>query len=272
MFRELTSATNSLVKVFRDALSEGVTRDGWLAVEGPRLLEEALDCTSGRAPDRCQVHTALVRRSAAERFATLIQRLPREAEVVQVPDAVFDRLALTETPQGIAALVELPSHTLEAAVTRRDACLLIACGIQDPGNMGSMIRSAQALGGTAVLAMKETVSPFNPKAVRSSAGAIFRLPVFRNLQADELFARLRSAGVTIIAADRHSSDSLASADLRSRAAFLIGKEATGVDESMLRETGLRLSIPIRANIDSVNAGVAAGIFLYEAARQRGFKY
>lgn len=273
--RKLASPANSLVKIFRRALREGVTREGWLAIEGPLLLEEALDARARSEGDRtggCTVRTVLLSQSAVERFGALVRRLPREAELAQAPDRLFQELAQTETPQGVAALVELPRHSLDALLVRREACLLVACGVQDPGNLGSMMRSAQALGAAGLLALRETVSPFNPKAVRSSAGASLRLPVFRSLDAAELFPRLRSARITIIAADRHSSTSVAEADLRGRVAFLIGREAEGVHEKLLHEADVRLSIPIRPEMDSVNAAVAAGVFLYEAARQRGFKY
>jgi TrmH family RNA methyltransferase len=270
--RNIESSTNSLVKVFRQALKEGVTREGWIAFEGPLLLEEALHaCTEGE-PGRCRIQSVLASRAAAEKFARLIERLPKEAELAQVPDRLFDRLAQTESPQGIAALVELPKASLDAVLTRRDPCLLIACGVQDPGNLGSMMRSVQALGGSALLALRDTVSPFNPKTLRSSAGAIFRVPVFRNLESGDLFPKLRSAGITIIAADRRSTASLTQSDLRGGVAFLIGREGGGLDQRLLDGATLRLSIPIRTETDSVNAGVAASIFLYEAARQRGFKY
>lgn len=265
--RELASARNPLLKVFRRALADGVTREGWLAVEGRFLLEEALNATG-----RAVVHSVLVGRGAAEKFGDLFARLPKEAEVAQVSDRLFRQVAQTENPQGIAALAELRDEDLGTILTRRDVLLLVACGLQDPGNLGTMMRSGQALGATALITLQETVSPFNPKAVRSSAGAIFRLPVFRNLQAETLFRRLRDAGVRIIAADGRSPSPLAQADLRGPVAFLIGKEATGLAREIAREASLFLSIPIRPEMDSVNAATAASIFLYEAARQRTFRY
>src|SRR4029077_16454071 len=117
-----------------------------------------------------------------------------------------------------------------------------------------------------------TVSPWNPKAVRASAGAIFRLPVFPNLEPRTLFPRLRSAGVGIVAADRQSPAPLVEADLTAAVAFLIGREATGLAPEIYREANARMTIPIRPETDSVSAGAAATIFLYEAARQRGFRY
>lgn len=265
--RKISSAGNALLKVFRRALAEGVTRQGWLAVEGPLLLEEALKAAPG-----AKVHSVLVGQSAAVKFAKLLEQVPKDAEVAQVADRLFERVAQTQSPQGIAALVELSPPDLETILARRDALLLVACGIQDPGNLGSMLRSAEALGATALVTLEETVSPFNPKAVRSSAGAIFRLPVFINLEARALVQRLHAARVRIVAADRRSPSSLAEADLRGPLAILIGREASGLPPVISQEASLLLGIPIRPGMDSVNAATAASIFLYEAARQRGFKY
>jgi TrmH family RNA methyltransferase len=265
--REISSASNALLKVFRRALAEGTTRQGWLAVEGPFLLEEAL-----KAAPRAEVHSVLASCSGAEKFAQLLKRVPENTEVAQVADRVFRQVAQTQTPQGVAALVELSACDLDPILAHRDILLLVACGIQDPGNLGSMMRSAQAFAGTALLTLKETVSPFNPKAVRSSTGAIFRLPIFCDLEAQPLFDRLRAASVRIVAADRRSPSPLALADLTGPLAILIGREATGLPEEISREAHQLLSIPISPGMDSVNAATAASIFLYEAARQRGFKY
>ena len=299
--RVLQGARNPLLKVFRRALPEGVTRDGWLGIEGPLLLAEVIeaycaprrgreagpgdaytggsepapgsvDSEQGTANNQGSIHSVLLSRSAARKFTRLLERLPAEAEVAEVPDRLFDQIAQTETPQGVAALVELPHHDLDAILAGRDALLLVACGLQDPGNLGTMMRSGLALGATALITLPATVSPFNPKAVRSSAGAIFRLPVFPGIEAGALCARLRPAGVRIVAADRRSSCSLAQADLRSPVALLIGNEAAGLPEVMARAADSQLSIPIRPGTDSLNAATAAGIFLYEAARQRGFRH
>ena len=265
--REITSSANPLLKVFRHALAEGVTREGLLAIEGPFLLEEAL-----RAGERATVHSVLVAASAVDKFSARLARVPKEAEVAQVTDRLFERVAQTETPQGIAALVELRPGELEAVLTRENPLLLVACGLQDPGNLGTIMRSARALGAAALITMKDTVSPFNPKAVRASAGALFHLPIFSNQETGSLFKKLRGAGVRIVAADRRSPSSLAQTDLRGAVAILVGREAAGLSAEIARQADLRLSIPIHPDTDSVNAATAASIFLYEAARQRGFRY
>ncbi len=261
--REITSAANPLLKVFRGALAEGVTREGWLAVEGPHLVEEALA--------QAQVRSLLVSRDAASKFRHLLARVPKGAEVAQVPERLFARVAETQAPQGIAALVELRAHDLDAVLAQHGGIFLVGCGLQDPGNIGVMMRSAQALGAAALLTLTETVSPFNPKAVRASAGAIFRLPVFGNLEPADLFRRLRSARIRIIAADQHSPSPLWQADWQSSVAVMIGREGTGLAPGLFKEANQLLSIPIHSGTESLNAATAASIFLYEAARHRGFQ-
>lgn len=264
--REVTSSANSLLKVFRRALADGATKLGWLGVEGPFLVEEALKA----APD-VKTHSVLVASGAVAKFANLLQRVPRLAEVTQVSDRLFASVAQTQSPQGIAALVEVPSYNLEQVIAARNALVLVACGLQDPGNLGTIMRTALAFSATGLLTLRETVSPFNPKAVRSSAGAIFRLPVVCGLDPNKALPFL-ATHVRVVGADRHSPTSISQANLRSGLAVLVGREARGLPQEIARHATQLLSIPIRTEVDSLNAATAASIFLYEAARQRGFRY
>lgn len=276
--RRIESPHSAVLKLFRRGLASGMTREGWLAIEGPILFEEVLAAGGHaghekiRPGQRPQLRSVLATESQAQRFNESLSRLPDEVEVNVVSDALFERVTQTQTPQGIAALVELPRHDPDAAMGGRDALIVVACGLQDPGNLGAILRSAQALGGTAVASLKNTVSPFNPKTVRSSAGAVFRLPIFAAQESDALLARLRRLGVKILAADRHSAVRVCDADLRRPVAVLIGQEAAGLNAVLMRAADERVAIPIRADMDSMNAAAAASVLLYEAARQRGFRF
>ena len=265
--RQIGSPTNSIVKVYRRALAKGTTREGWLAVEGPFLVKEAL-----AAAPAVRTHSVLITESGVAKFSGLLQALPAEAEAVQVPDRLFQQVAQTQNPQGIAALVELPHDNLDTILAGQNLLLLVACGLQDPGNLGTLMRSAAAFGASAICTLADTVDPFNPKAVRSSAGAIFHVPVLSGLSVHDLVSRLRADGVCIVAADRHSPSPLCRADLRGSVAIMVGREASGLPPEIAREAALVLSIPLRPGMDSVNAATAGSVFLYEAARQRGFKY
>jgi TrmH family RNA methyltransferase len=264
---EITSGANPLLKTLRRGLAEGVTRQGWLAVEGPFLVEEAL-----RAREAACVHTVLVSEEGLERLKSLVERLPAEAEVARVSEQLFRGIAQTESPQGIAALVELRQPTLESVLRQPHVLLLVACGLQDPGNLGTILRSAQAFAASALITLEGTVSPFNPKAMRASTGAVFHVPSFAGTDPDALFKKLRIARVRIAAADPHSPSRISDSDLRGSLAILIGQEAAGLSPEIAQQAQVLVSIPIRTGMDSLNAATAASIILYEAARQRKFVY
>ncbi|MGH9450527.1 MAG: TrmH family RNA methyltransferase [Terriglobia bacterium] len=273
--REITSPTNPLIKVFRHSLKAGVTREGWLACEGPLLLQEAVAASRGggekrRAECGCAVRSVLVAHSAAGKFADLLAQIPPDAEIAGTPDAVFDGAAATVSPQGIAALIEVTPPPLDRVLNLPGVILVAVLGLQDPGNLGTILRSADALGADALITLKPTVSAHNPKILRASGGALFRLPVYPALAAEPLFARLRGAGVRLAATDSHSHRSIAGAALCGPLAFVIGNEAAGLPIDIPADD--RVAIPLRGGIDSLNAAVAAGVFLYESARQRGFRY
>jgi len=265
------------LKVYRSSLAAGTTPEGWLAIEGPLLFEDAFRLTAGSGAgqddgSRVKIRSVLATDREARRLADFFRRLPRDTEITLVPERLFKRVAMTETPRGIAALVELPPSDLDGTLRRPAALAVVACGLQDPGNLGTMVRSAQALGAAALLTLQNTVSPFNPKAMRASAGAALRLPIFTGLNQDSVLQRLRGLGMRIIATDRRSDRFLSDEDLRGRIAILIGQEAAGLDENLRRGADSRVAIRIRRDTDSLNAAAAATICLYEAARQRGFQF
>ncbi|MDE3181728.1 MAG: RNA methyltransferase [Acidobacteriota bacterium] len=273
--REITSASNPMIKAFRRALKEGVTREGWLAIEGPLLIQEALSAAGdGRekrgAACRCVIRSVLAARTAARKFADLLARMPSGAEIAETPDIIFSRIAATASPQGIAALIEVETPDLERIFRLPNAMIAVVDGLQDPGNLGTILRSAEAFSADALVTLKSTVSPYNPKILRASGGAVFRMPVFPAFEREAFYSRLRPAGLRLVAADPHSRRSIGEADLSGPVAILIGSEAAGLPAGI--PSADRVAIPLRPEIDSLNAAVAAGIFLYECARQRGFRY
>lgn len=271
--RDIASTANPLIKVFRNALKEGSTREGWLAVEGPVLVREALRAAAqgGRGPRvGCVVHSILMASEAKEKYAGLLAQAPAGTEIAAAPEAIFNRLSATAAPQGIAALVEARPPDLRTVLSIENVLVIAAFGLQDPGNLGTILRSAESLGAGALVTLKSTVHPSNPKIIRASGGALFRLPVFSSLDPEFFFAQVREARVRLLATDSHSGNSVASADLTGSVAFLIGNEGAGLPASI--SPAGTLAIPLRPGVDSLNAAVAAGILLYEAARQRGFHY
>src|SRR4051812_21564109 len=168
--RRVTSRQNALVKTMRRAFAKAeATDDGLIAVEGAKNIEEAIRSGLG-------IRAVLVSESGASRAERLVPQLGAKVEVVQVDDEIFRSAVDTATPQGIAALVESPKFTFDDCVSGAAPLVVVAAGIQDPGNLGTLFRSAEAFGASGVLLGEQTVSRFNSKVLRGSAGSIFRLP------------------------------------------------------------------------------------------------
>jgi TrmH family RNA methyltransferase len=271
--RPVSSRQNALVKKLREAFAQGTSEDGFCAVEGIRLIEEAIR-------SRLKVHALFVRQSAQARAERILDQLSKHAEALLVPNEVFDSAAITEHPQGIAALVQTPHFDLEAALAAHPALAVVAAGIQDPGNLGTLIRSAEAFGAGSVISIQGTVSQWNSKVIRASAGSVFRLPVVKT-RSDELISDLRARDISAIALvaprneDAEDFDGttpqkplrLQNADLTRACALFVGNEGAGISRELFSVINEFIAIP-QARVESLNAGVAASVALYEAQRQR----
>ncbi len=259
--RHISSAQNSLVKELRRAFSRGeLTPDGHCAIEGLRIAEEAI--RSG-----LRFRAVFFRESATGAADRLLPQIGAHVETLELPDAVFDSAVATETPQGVAALVKLKSFDLEDVLRPPEPLVLVAAGIQDPGNLGTILRSAEAFGASGMLVAEKTVSHLSPKVVRASAGSVFRLPVV-SVPLNEALAKLREAGVRLVATSSHKGTPADEADLSGKLALFIGNEGAGLPREAMREMDESVAIPHSPKVESLNAGIAASILLYEAARQR----
>jgi TrmH family RNA methyltransferase len=195
--------------------------------------------------------------------------------VFRTTDKLFAGASGTETPQGLAALFRPREWSFEDVLRSSDETNLasplvaVMAGVQDPGNVGTIVRSAEAFGATGVIATRGTADPWSPKAIRSSAGSAIRIPLLRGMALAVVMAQLRIAGVKIAAAtsDEAGTD-LGDADLRGPVAIFIGNEGHGLPSEILRAADAKIAIAIRDSVESLNAGVAASVALYEAARQR----
>jgi len=234
-----------------------LTEDGWAVAEGFHLLEEAL------ASD-CEIRAVIVSDPLKNAVSTHIRGL-RRTRVIAAPEAVFAGLASTETTQGVIALVRPPEWTLDQLL-RGKSLVMVLDGVQDPGNAGAILRAAEAFGASGAAFLKGTVSPYNPKALRASAGSVFRLPVVASIDAGLLLAALDQKRVAIYAAMPRAQKSIGEANWKDRCAVVIGGEGRGVhSEIVQRAIGVR--VPTNG-VESLNAAVAAGVILYEARRQR----
>jgi TrmH family RNA methyltransferase len=257
----ITSRANPRVKQLRAAFAGNVRlADGLVAIEGENLIREALRSGIALRTVFLSEHTAAP------------SWLPRDLETLYLADSIFGSAVDTQSPQGIAALVEPPQWQLESVLTANPKhhatpLLLIAAGLQDPGNLGTLIRSAEAFAATAVLTTPGTVSPWNQKALRASAGSVFRVPVV-SVTANGL-AAFKSGGIRILAAVAPESNSdSAIPDLTQPAALMIGNEGAGISHELLALADARVSIPTPGPVESLNAAIAGSLLLYEAFRQR----
>jgi TrmH family RNA methyltransferase len=263
--RIVQSKQNARLKELRRALAHpGRDRSTLAGIEGPNLLEEAL-----RAGLRLDcVFVA----QGAERLLDGLS-FPPETEILLLPKSLLDAALATETPQPVAALVEPPDWTwahLVGVHANSAPLLLLLAGLQDPGNLGTILRSAEAFGADGVVALPGTVSAWNSKAVRASAGSVFRVPLL-SVSADECFTRLREAGVKIFATTVRAAQPAHRVDLVAPVALLIGNEGNGVPEALAARAAGAITIPCPGPVESLNAAVAASILLYEASQQRSAK-
>lgn len=264
--RRIEGKHNPLVKQLRQAFSRSErTDDGDCAIEGLRIIEEAI--RSG-----LKFRAVFFRESAQDRADRLLPQIGAHVETLLLPDKLFDGAVPSETPQGVAALVRLKEFTLADILERLQVGpIIVLAGLQDPGNLGTILRSAEAFGSAGVIVGDGTVSPFNSKVIRASAGSVFRLPVVVAKSAgglEEISSTLQARDVRLMATSSHKGTSLDRATLTGALAIFIGSEGSGVPRNLIGKMDETVAIPHTPQVESLNAGVAGSIVLYEAARQR----
>lgn len=276
----ITSRDNRWLKEFRMALRGGLpTESGCVGVEGPRLVEEALRSA-------CRIEAVLFSESGQRHHARLAPYLDREEiafPILRTTDPLFEGIADTEHPQGVAALVEPRKAAFDDIARSSPAgaapLIVVLAGVQDPGNVGTILRTAAALGATAAVTAASgqsgTASPYSPKALRASAGAALRLPILTGMALPILLAQLRVEGIRTLASTGREPQSGEAAPLApweidwcEPVALLIGNEGAGLPEEVERSADARLRIPMATGVESLNAAAAAAVLFYEAARQR----
>ncbi len=262
----ISSPRNPWIKRLRAGLLRGeLSETGECAVEGFHLVEEAL--RSGLEI------TAVVRTPAAEKYwRRIAPQLNGVTPCFLTSERVFRSLARTETSQGIAALVRWPRWREEEVLGIRSPLLAVLLGLQDPGNLGTLLRTLEAFAATACLLGPGTVNLLNAKAMRASAGSVFRVPHFRCPTEEDALALCRRYAVKTIALDPKGRQYLSDLDLSQGVAFLVGREGSGLTPAVLARVDETARIPISSAVDSLNAAVAAALALYETARQRNFRF
>jgi len=263
--RKIEGRHNPLVKEVRQAFARGeLTADGNCAIEGLRIVEEAI--RSG-----LRLRAVLFKRSAENVAERLLPQIGSHVETLLLADSLFDSVVPSETPQGVAALVRMKEFSLDAILERLQVGpIVVVAGLQDPGNLGTILRSAEAFGSAGAILGEGTVGRLNAKVIRASAGSIFRLPVVlanSHGGSERILDSLRQQGVRMIATSSHKGTAIDQARLIGPSAIFIGNEGSGLPKSLMSQMDELVAIPHSEHVESLNAGVAASIVLYEASRQ-----
>ena len=259
----ISSGSNPRIRRLVELQKKGKLRreTGLFVIEGTRL------CADTPAQYIKEVYATENKiRNASERE----KRLLREHPLTVVTEEVMAKAADTATPQGILCLARTPVYSREMLLGPENAVplLLILEDIQDPGNLGTIFRTAEAAGATGILMSRGTVDLFNPKVVRSTMSAIFRMPFYVSSDLCAETAALREKGIRSYAAHLGGKRAYDALPLTQGCAFLIGNEGNGLSEKLTAEADEKIIIPMAGGAESLNAAMAAGILLFEAARQR----
>lgn len=281
LVEKITSRQNPLIKRFRRVRSG--SEHHHIFLEGVRLIEEAIE--AGARFETVAFTSALESSERGLALLDALQTIPCRG--AHVSKQVMDAIAETESPQGIAAIISRPHYDLSDVVAKGSTLIIIADQIQDPGNMGTLIRTAEAGGATGLVTTRYTVDPFNHKSLRASMGAAFRLPIATDAGPDAISDLCKETGITIVASRPPSPKGkpliedaalagpvriYTEVDFTRPLALTLGSEAGGVSEEIASRAEVFIHIPMADGVESLNVATAGAILIYETARQRGFHF
>ncbi len=253
----ITSSGNNQIKSVMNLLKKSGERKsrGLFVIEGIRMFTEI-------PKDR------IVKVFASESFANNNSGILDGFDYELVSDRVFAQMSDTKTPQGILAIVQMLTYTIEDMTSGKIPVIVLLENIQDPGNLGTIIRSAEGAGATGIILSKDTVDIYNPKTIRSTMGALFRMPFLYSEDIIGAAQELKKRGIKLFAAHLKGNNNYYNEDLSVPMGLLIGNEGNGLTDKLTKEADLLVKIPMEGNLESLNAAVSTAVILYEAHRQR----
>lgn len=261
---QITSASNPKIREALDIKNKrSKYKHAAFIVEGPHLVETAL--ASGN-----KIHTVFFTDSfrAKKDGQKILREITKKTdEIFEVTEQIMNKLADTETPQGIIAIASYDIKNLEEIRFKSVPLIVAVDGVQEPGNLGTIIRTSDAAGADAVIILRDTCDVFMQKTIRATAGSIFNIPIIYT-GTDKFLEWLKSNGIMLIATALDSGKSIFDLDLKKPIAFVFGSEAHGVSNEIKRKADLILKIPIYGKAESLNVSASAAVCLYEAGRQR----
>jgi TrmH family RNA methyltransferase len=262
----ITSSGNPRVKSLKSlSLKKFRQKEKKFSAEGFHLIGEALS-----APE-FKIESIFFSKKAlrAKEGADLIKKAAKAAiELIEVSDPVMKSLSEVEEPQGMVACIRMREASIDDLTDSASPLIAVCVGIQDPGNLGTIVRSVDALSGTGILAGSGSADIYNPKALRASMGSVFHLPIVEFDDVMTGIKRLKEKGVNLVATSLGASEQLKDLDLTRATAIVFGSEGAGLPLQVLQSCGHVIKIPMRGKAESLNVGSAATIIFYEALRQR----
>tara|TARA_B100001123_G_scaffold37171_1_gene38377 strand:- start:1101 stop:1964 length:864 start_codon:yes stop_codon:yes gene_type:complete len=260
----ITSRQNPLVAKFRNGRMGRLPKKQVL-LDGARLIEDAQD-------SKVKIDVALFSVSALKRDARLTGLAKRLADsgarVLNVSEVVMRAVSPVQTPSGVVAIAIHQPYPLTRIMNNvKNGLVLVAVGVQNPGNVGSIIRTAEAGGANAVIATEGTADPFGWKALRGAMGSSFRLPVASTTNLKKLLSAAKQHGAKVVAAVPRGGTGLYDADLTAPTFLLVGQEGTGLEQKVGIDIDFHLSVPMQPGVESLNVSTATGLIIYEARRQ-----
>ncbi|WP_378955863.1 TrmH family RNA methyltransferase [Pelosinus sp. sgz500959] len=266
MIEIITSLQNKFVKLAA-SLKQKKYRDelGLFVVEGVRLVEEAVQ--SDWLIETCIYTEETLEQERVQRIIADLQS--KNCRMIQVASSIYEKVTDTKEPQGIMAIVKKNVHSLEDRLEAKvKEFFIVLDEVQDPGNVGTMIRTAAAAGCTGVILTKGCADVFASKAVRGSMGSIFHVPIIEGLTRSEVISYLKEHDIEILATSLESSKVYFEIDFKQSLAIVFGNEGNGVSQEFIEKAQERLYIPLANHVESLNVAASAAVILYEVVRQR----
>lgn len=258
---EITAVNNGQVKFVAELKQKKYRlKTGLFVAEGLRTVEEAIKARQIESIFYTPIDDERTRKALEEAASMGIK-------LYCVNEAVMKKLSDTETPQGILAVCNMTHMNLEELLTKGEM-LLVLDRVQDPGNIGTMLRTADAAGVGGIVLLSGCADIYAPKTVRASMGSLFHIPVLQGLDEVGFIAMAKDYGYELVVTSLEGATSLYKADLNGRIAFVMGNEANGVTDNLLKSADKRVFIPMKGKAESLNVAMAAGIVMFEALRRK----
>jgi len=262
---KISSFTNNRIKYLRSLYrTKYIRQEGKFVLEGVRIIEEAIK--EDVNIEQVFYSDYLIRNQRGEELLAALK--DGGIDAIEVDDEIIQQVADTESPQGIVAIVEQVNYSLADILTGDNKLILIVDQVQDPGNLGTIIRTADAAGVDGVITTKGTVSLYNQKTIRATMGSLFRVPIYRASDLGELKNILDDSGVRVVVGDINGDKYHFEADYLPSTAIIVGNEGQGPRDELIEFADQLIKIPLVGDAESLNVAMAAGIMVYEAIRQR----